>query len=114
MSACASPRTGDLPGPGGVFTALDQYFDGAGRMAGFLPTGRGGVSLFWSVRLDRIPGGAPAASTPSAATLSLAPVAEALELRSMDQLMPGVLPVGSRCRRGTTGRWCCLATRRTR
>ncbi len=35
---------------------LDQYFDGARRMAGFLPTGRNAVSLFWSVRLDRIAG----------------------------------------------------------
>src|SRR3954451_6155756 len=40
--------------PGGGFDCLDQYFDGARRMAGFLPTGTGGVSLFWSIRLDRI------------------------------------------------------------
>ena len=29
-------------------------------MAGFLPTGTGGVSLFWSIRLDRIDGRARA------------------------------------------------------
>src|SRR4051812_11361570 len=41
--------------PEGAFgSELDQYFDGTRRMAGFLPTGAGAVSLFWSVRLDRI------------------------------------------------------------
>ena len=70
---------------------LDQYFDGARRMAGFLPTGGDAVSLFWSVRLDRI----EAARAAGLAAfrddlLSLAPVAEPLMagLRSFDQLLP--------------------------
>src|SRR4051812_16432892 len=47
---------GVFPDPAGAFDGvLDQHFDGARRMAGFLPTGRSGVSLFWSIRLDRIP-----------------------------------------------------------
>ena len=73
---------------GGV---LDQYFDGARRMAGFLPTGGDAVSLFWSIRLDRI----EAARAAGLAAfrddlLSLAPVAEPLMagLRSFDQLLP--------------------------
>ena len=70
---------------------LDQYFDGARRMAGFLPTGGDAVSLFWSIRLDRI----EAARAAGLAAfrdelLSLAPVAEPLMggLRSFDQLLP--------------------------
>src|SRR4051794_17990001 len=76
----------DVDGFDGV---LDQYFDGAQRMAGFLPTGRGCVSLFWSVRLDRIPSVLAAGVDAFRADLcSLAPVAAALELRSMDALLP--------------------------
>src|SRR4051812_6318863 len=75
--------------PGGAFAgALDQYFDGARRMAGFLPTGRGAVSMFWSVRVDRIPAVRGAGIEAFRADLrALAPAAEALELRSMDELL---------------------------
>ena len=46
---------GVFPDPAGTFDGrLDQYFDGARRMVGFLPTGSSAVSLFWSVRMDRI------------------------------------------------------------
>jgi 2-polyprenyl-6-methoxyphenol hydroxylase-like FAD-dependent oxidoreductase len=83
---------GVFPDPGGTFDGrLDQYFDGARRMAGFLPTGGDAVSLFWSIRLDRI----DAARAAGLAAfrddlLSLAPVAEPLmdALRSFDQLLP--------------------------
>src|SRR4051794_1344840 len=76
--------------PDGRFAGvLDQYFDGAQRMAGFLPTGRGCVSLFWSVRLDRIPSVLAAGVDAFRANLcSLAPVAQTLELRSLDALLP--------------------------
>ena len=70
---------------------LDQYFDGARRMAGFLPTGSGAVSLFWSVRLDRIEAvRAAGIDAFRADLLSLAPVGEPLlgGLTSMDQLLP--------------------------
>ena len=70
--------------------ALDQYFDGAGRMAGFLPTGPGGVSLFWSVRLDRIEAvraaGVEAFRARPAARWRRA--ASFLASDSMDQLLP--------------------------
>jgi 2-polyprenyl-6-methoxyphenol hydroxylase-like FAD-dependent oxidoreductase len=83
---------GVLPDPSNAFHGvLDQYFDGARRMAGFLPTGGDAVSLFWSIRLDRI----EAARAAGLAAfrddlLSLAPVAEPLMagLRSFDQLLP--------------------------
>ena len=59
---------------GGV---LDQYFDGARRMAGFLPTGGDAVSLFWSIRLDRIDAvRAAGLDAFREDLLSLAPVAE--------------------------------------
>ena len=70
---------------------LDQYFDGAKRMAGFLPTGSSAVSLFWSIRLDRIEAvRAAGIDAFRADLLSLAPVAEPLlgGLTSMDQLLP--------------------------
>jgi 2-polyprenyl-6-methoxyphenol hydroxylase-like FAD-dependent oxidoreductase len=70
---------------------LDQYFDGARRMAGFLPTGASAVSLFWSVRMDRVEAVRSAGIDAFRADLlSLAPVAEpiAAGIRSMDQLMP--------------------------
>jgi len=83
---------GVFPDPSNAFHGvLDQYFDGARRMAGFLPTGGDAVSLFWSIRLDRI----EAARAAGLAAfrddlLSLAPVAEPLMagLRSFDQLLP--------------------------
>ncbi len=83
---------GVFPDPSNAFgDVLDQYFDGARRMAGFLPTGGDAVSLFWSIRLDRI----EAARAAGLAAfrddlLSLAPVAEPLMagLRSFDQLLP--------------------------
>jgi 2-polyprenyl-6-methoxyphenol hydroxylase-like FAD-dependent oxidoreductase len=78
--------------PQGAFGGeLDQYFDGTARMAGFLPTGRGAVSLFWSVRLDRIPAVRAAGLAAFEADLvSLAPRAAALlgGLGSMDDLLP--------------------------
>ena len=78
------PMVGELPPD-----VLDQHFDGAARMAGFLPTGRGAVSLFWSVRLDRIPSVVAAGVDAFRRDLcSLVPAAEGLELRSMDQLLP--------------------------
>jgi 2-polyprenyl-6-methoxyphenol hydroxylase-like FAD-dependent oxidoreductase len=70
---------------------LDQYFDGARRMAGFLPTGGDAVSLFWSIRIDRIDAARAAGLAAFRADLlSLAPVAEPLmdSLRSFDQLLP--------------------------
>lgn len=70
---------------------LDQYFDGARRMAGFLPTGGDAVSLFWSIRLDRIDAvRAAGIEAFRRDLLSLAPVAEPLmgSLRSFDQLLP--------------------------
>ncbi|MBE2315192.1 FAD-dependent monooxygenase [Solirubrobacter sp. CPCC 204708] len=75
--------------PGGVFgTELDQYFDGASRMAGFLPTGSGAVSLFWSVRLDRVAQVRAAGMDAFRRELvALAPVAETLDLGSMDTLL---------------------------
>src|SRR4051794_22564690 len=74
---------------GGGFDCLDQYFDGARRMAGFLPTGPGGVSLFWSVRVDRIDAELARGFTAFRdELLSLAPRAEALAFESLDQLMP--------------------------
>jgi 2-polyprenyl-6-methoxyphenol hydroxylase-like FAD-dependent oxidoreductase len=80
---------GIFPDPGGVFTALDQYFDGAGRMAGFLPTGAGGVSLFWSVRLDRLDAVRAAGVEALRADLfDLVPHASFLALESMEQLLP--------------------------
>ena len=60
-------------------------------MAGFLPTGRGAVSLFWSVRLDRIPAVRAAGLGAFAADLvSLAPPAAALldGLGSLEELLP--------------------------
>jgi 2-polyprenyl-6-methoxyphenol hydroxylase-like FAD-dependent oxidoreductase len=78
--------------PGWTFDGrLDQYFDGARRMAGFLPTGSSAVSLFWSVRLDRIEAVRAAGVAAFRDDLrSLAPVAEPVlgGLTSMDQLMP--------------------------
>src|SRR3954453_18995948 len=66
--------------PDGAFGGvLDQYFDGTRRMAGFLPTGAGAVSLFWSVRLDRIAALRAAGLPAFAADLaSLAPPTAAL------------------------------------
>lgn len=81
-----------LPDPAGTFDGrLDQYFDGAARMAGFLPTGANAVSLFWSVRTDRIAGvRAAGIGAFRADLLSLAPMAEPVVagLRSLDQLLP--------------------------
>jgi 2-polyprenyl-6-methoxyphenol hydroxylase-like FAD-dependent oxidoreductase len=74
---------------GGGFDCLDQYFDGARRMAGFLPTGTGGVSLFWSIRLDRVDAVLARGFTAFRDDLwSLAPRAEGLAFESLDQLMP--------------------------
>src|SRR4051812_25232823 len=74
---------------GGGFDCLDQYFDGARRMAGFLPTGTGGVSLFWSIRLDRIEATlARGFSAFRDDLLSLAPRAEGLAFESLEQLTP--------------------------
>jgi 2-polyprenyl-6-methoxyphenol hydroxylase-like FAD-dependent oxidoreductase len=74
---------------GGGFDCLDQYFDGARRMAGFLPTGTGGVSLFWSIRLDRVDAVlARGFAAFRDDLLSLAPRAEGLAFTSLDQLMP--------------------------
>jgi len=78
--------------PGGTFDAhLDQYFDGARRMVGFLPTGSGAVSLFWSVRMDRVAAvRAAGIEAFRADLLSLAPVAEpiAAGIRSLELLLP--------------------------
>ena len=76
--------------PGGAFGGeLDQYFDGTSRLAGFLPTGSGAVSLFWSVRLDRVAAVRAAGIDAFRRELvSLAPVAAELELPSMDALLP--------------------------
>src|SRR3954451_4726966 len=75
--------------PDTAFPAMDQYFDGAGRMAGFLPTGTGGVSLFWSVRLDRIAAVRAAGVDAFRADLfDLVPQASFLALESMEQLLP--------------------------
>jgi 2-polyprenyl-6-methoxyphenol hydroxylase-like FAD-dependent oxidoreductase len=80
---------GIFPDPDGVFTALDQYFDGAGRMAGFLPTGTGGVSLFWSVRLDRLETVRAAGVEAFRADLfDLVPAAAFLQIASMQELLP--------------------------
>jgi 2-polyprenyl-6-methoxyphenol hydroxylase-like FAD-dependent oxidoreductase len=80
---------GIFPDPDGVFSALDQYFDGAGRMAGFLPTGTGGVSLFWSVRLDRIEAVRRAGLEAFRADLfDLVPPASFLRITSLDELLP--------------------------
>lgn len=76
--------------PDGVFDGvLDQYFDGASRMAGFLPTGSGAVSLFWSVRLDRIAAVRAAGVDAFRRELfALAPRASFLRIPSMDVLLP--------------------------
>jgi 2-polyprenyl-6-methoxyphenol hydroxylase-like FAD-dependent oxidoreductase len=76
--------------PEGLFTGvLDQYFDGASRMAGFLPTGNGAVSLFWSVRLDRIAAVRAAGVDAFRRELfALAPPAASLEIPSMEALLP--------------------------
>ncbi len=83
---------GVFPDPSNAFHGvLDQYFDGARRMAGFLPTGGDAVSLFWSIRLDRIESARAAGLAAFRDDLlSLAPVAEPLVagLRSFDQLLP--------------------------
>ncbi|MDA0163985.1 FAD-dependent monooxygenase [Solirubrobacter ginsenosidimutans] len=83
---------GIFPDAAGSFDGrLDQYFDGASRMVGFLPTGAGAVSIFWSVRLDRIDAVRTAGvGAFRADLLSLAPVAEPVlgGLTSMEQLMP--------------------------
>src|SRR3954469_25538978 len=72
--------------PDTAFPALDQYFDGAGRMAGFLPTGTRGVSLFWSVRVDRIAAVRAAGVDAFRADLfDLVPQASFLALESMEQ-----------------------------
>jgi 2-polyprenyl-6-methoxyphenol hydroxylase-like FAD-dependent oxidoreductase len=77
--------------PSNTFTGtLDQHFDGAKRMAGFLPTGANAVSLFWSIRLDRVDAVRAAGIDAFRADLrSLAPVCEPLlgGLTSMDQLL---------------------------
>jgi 2-polyprenyl-6-methoxyphenol hydroxylase-like FAD-dependent oxidoreductase len=78
-------------GAGTFDERLDQYFDGARRMVGFLPTGADAVSLFWSVRLDRIEAvRAAGVDAFRSEVRALAPIAEPLlaELRSMDQLLP--------------------------
>jgi 2-polyprenyl-6-methoxyphenol hydroxylase-like FAD-dependent oxidoreductase len=74
--------------PDGVFAHLDQYFDGAGRMAGFLPTGTRRVSLFWSLRLDRLRAVRAGVDAFRADLFSLVPAASFLALDSMDQLLP--------------------------
>jgi 2-polyprenyl-6-methoxyphenol hydroxylase-like FAD-dependent oxidoreductase len=76
--------------PRGLFSnELDQYFDGASRMAGFLPTGAGAVSLFWSVRLDRVAAVRAAGADAFRRELTtLAPVATELSIPSMDALLP--------------------------
>jgi len=54
-------------------------------MAGFLPTGTGGVSLFWSIRLDRIDHVlARGVEAFRDDLLSLAPRAEGLAFTSLD------------------------------
>lgn len=81
-----------LPDAAATFDGkLDQYFDGARRMVGFLPTGSGAVSVFWSVRLDRIAAvRAAGVAAFRSELLSLAPAAEGVTggLTSMDQLLP--------------------------
>jgi 2-polyprenyl-6-methoxyphenol hydroxylase-like FAD-dependent oxidoreductase len=81
-----------LPDAAGTFNGrLDQYFDGARRMVGFLPTGSGAVSVFWSVRLDRIEAvRAAGVDAFREEVLALAPVAEPViaGLRSIEQLLP--------------------------
>jgi 2-polyprenyl-6-methoxyphenol hydroxylase-like FAD-dependent oxidoreductase len=81
-----------LPDPAGTFDGrLDQYFDGARRMVGFLPTGPNAVSLFWSVRMDRVAAvRAAGIDAFRAELLELAPAAEPIAggLRSIDQLLP--------------------------
>jgi 2-polyprenyl-6-methoxyphenol hydroxylase-like FAD-dependent oxidoreductase len=81
-----------LDDPANAFEGeLDQYFDGARRMAGFLPTGSSAVSLFWSLRLDRVEAVREAGIEAFRADLlSLAPVCEPLlgGLTSIDQLLP--------------------------
>ncbi len=70
---------------------LDQYYDGARRMVGFLPTGTRAVSVFWSVRLDRIDAvRAAGVDAFRDDLLSLAPMAEDVigGLRSTDELLP--------------------------
>ncbi len=83
---------GVLPDPGDTFgPVLDQHFDGARRMAGFLPTGASAVSLFWSIRLDRIDAvRAAGIDALREDLLALAPSAAPVVagLRSFDQLMP--------------------------
>jgi 2-polyprenyl-6-methoxyphenol hydroxylase-like FAD-dependent oxidoreductase len=80
---------GIFPDPHATFSCLDQYFDGAGRMAGFLPTGTGGVSLFWSVRLDRLEAVRAAGVEAFREDLfSLVPHASFLRIDSMDVLAP--------------------------
>jgi 2-polyprenyl-6-methoxyphenol hydroxylase-like FAD-dependent oxidoreductase len=83
---------GVFPDGTGAFDGrLDQYFDGARRMVGFLPTGSNAVSVFWSVRLDRIEAvRAAGVDAFRSELLSLAPGAEPIMagLQSMDQLMP--------------------------
>jgi 2-polyprenyl-6-methoxyphenol hydroxylase-like FAD-dependent oxidoreductase len=83
---------GVFPDAAGTFAGrLDQYFDGTRRMAGFLPTGEGSVSLFWSLRLDRLNRWRAAGLEAFRADLvDLSPVAEPLVagLRSLDDLLP--------------------------
>jgi 2-polyprenyl-6-methoxyphenol hydroxylase-like FAD-dependent oxidoreductase len=78
--------------PDGTFDGtLDQYYDGAQRMVGFLPTGSRAVSVFWSVRLDRIDAvRAAGVRAFRDDLLSLAPMAEGAiaGLGSMDELLP--------------------------
>jgi 2-polyprenyl-6-methoxyphenol hydroxylase-like FAD-dependent oxidoreductase len=78
--------------PDATFTGrLDQHFDGARRMVGFLPSGSRSVSMFWSVRLDGIDAvRAAGVRAFREDLLSLAPMAEGVVagLSSIDQLLP--------------------------
>ncbi len=93
---------------------LDQYFDGASRMAGFLPTGSGAVSLFWSLRLDRIPAVRAAGVDAFRRELCRAGAVRGLPADHVDGRRCSRPPTGRcRCRAGTRGGSCCSATPRT-
>ena len=104
--------------PDGTFDGrLDQYFDGARRMVGFLPTGSSAVSLFWSVRLDRIEAVRAAGIDAFRDDLLVAGARGRADRRRDRARWTSCCPrptARSRCRAGTTGRSCCSATPRTR
>ena len=109
---------GVFPDPSNAFHGvLDQYFDGARRMAGFLPTGGDAVSLFWSIRLDRIeaaraagPGGVPRRSAVAGARGGAADGGAALVRSAPARRLPPDQPAALARR----ARSCWSATRRTR